>query len=423
MTEAPNRLVLNGAAGDLMVSREPEVLIEGPAGTGKTLACLTKCVANCEEVAGARVLIARATRVSMTQSLLVTLERTLITEKHHARKVSGAHRSGRTLYSFANGSEIVVGGLDNSERIMSTEYDLIYVAEATEITEEDWERLLTRLRNNRLHYQQAIADCNPGPPGHWLNQRAARGQMRRLLSRHCDNPSLTPEYLGVLSKLTGHRRARLYEGRWVAGEGSVYGADFIEARNVIDPFTIPSDWPMFVGWDPGYDHPTAILWFAVAPNGCLYVIDEIFEGGKSVAEHCRTIRRKNTGRTILRYYGDPQHAFSSTAQSPESIATQAKKHLGVGMVPWRKTGTQEEAMVNKVRERFQTSMLKFFRTCQNTINEHQSWMYKRTGKGELPPGEDAFEDKDNHTCDVVKGVIAMNLKFGLHQGVRIVVPP
>ena len=56
------------------------------------------------------------------------------------------------------------------------------------------ERLGRALRHNAMPYQQALADCNPGPELHWLNQRAEHGLMRRLVATHADNPTLTAEY-------------------------------------------------------------------------------------------------------------------------------------------------------------------------------------------------------------------------------------
>jgi hypothetical protein len=58
--------------------------------------------------------------------------------------------------------------MDNPDRIMSTEFDTVFVQEATELTETDWENLTTRLRNFVLPYQQLTADCNSGSPSHWL---------------------------------------------------------------------------------------------------------------------------------------------------------------------------------------------------------------------------------------------------------------
>jgi hypothetical protein len=437
---------LRGALAALYRCTAPEVLVEGRAGTSKTTGILVKLIADCERHEGCRVLICRQTRKSLSESVMVTFDR-MIRPGHPAYKA--VQRINRHANEWPNGSTIVWGGLDNPAGLFSTEWDRVYVAEATEVPLDAWDLFGRAMRNNRTPYHQRIADCNPGPPGHWLNQRATPATdvlrdswktkadydrlqvynhhqvmqpghpMRRLISVHQDNPAywdavhwrwlpLGEQFvMGTLAGMSGHNRARMFDGRWRAAEGSVYGAEFDETRNVISPFPIPADWPWYLGWDPGYDHPTAILWFAVAPNGTLYVVDEIYEGGKSVEEHCKAVHAHNGGRTVLRSYADPQHAFSRTAQSPETIASQAARH-GVRLVPWPRTAGQEEAMVNKVRERMRHGTLKFFRTCTNAIREHQNWMYKRTAQGERPPGEDAFEDKDNHTCDVVKGVVAAN---------------
>src|SRR6185503_16380961 len=106
--------------------------------------------------------------------------------------------------------------------LFSTEFDLIYVNEATELTENEWESLHRALRNNVAPYQQLVGDCNPDAPTHWLNQRCIAGRTKRLLSRHADNPTLTPAYLERLDRLTGVRRQRLFLGLWVAAEGQIW---------------------------------------------------------------------------------------------------------------------------------------------------------------------------------------------------------
>jgi hypothetical protein len=125
---------------------------------------------------------------------------------------------------------------------------LAYINEANEISEDDWEYLIARLRHNKLSWQQGIADCNPDAPNHWLNRRPSRQltdengqrvfdaagkpvpQMVRLVSRHIDNPAYydrvkrcwTPQgraYMAMLNGLTGTRRSRLLLGQWVAASG------------------------------------------------------------------------------------------------------------------------------------------------------------------------------------------------------------
>lgn len=396
-----------GAALALLDCEAPEVLIEGPAGTGKSRAVLEKLNYLCETHPGIRVLIARATRTSLTESVLVTLETKVLWQGHPA--ITGdASRANRHSYDYPNGSTIVCGGLDHPERLFSTEWDLVYVPEATETTEDAWEKFARAMRNHKLHYQQRIADCNPGAPGHWLNQRAKRGQMVRLKSLHEDNPSCTPTYLQELSNLTGHRRARLFEGRWVSAEGGVF-PEFDEAVHVQPHFDVPSDWPVYLGLDPGYDHPCAILWFCVAPNNHLYIIDELYRGGLGIPEHAADIKARNPGRNMRAYYADPQHAFSQTAQSPKTIADQLRE-CGLTFQPWPRS-TDVAAMVEAVRRRLQAKTLHVFSTCTNTISEFQSWAYKRTANGQQPAGDDQFEDRNNHAMDVVKGIIATNPTF------------
>ncbi len=343
----------------------------------------------------------------MTESALVTLEREFLVDGHPARRGSDASRATRHNYVFPNGSEIICGGLDNPDRIMSTEYDMVLVVEATEVNEEAWEKLLTRLRNNQVPFQQAIAECNPSAPGHWLNKRAGDGKMARLISRHEDNPSLTPEYLDRLSKLTSHRRARLYLGIWAAAEGAVF-PEFEEAVHCVDTFNPPSDWPWYVGWDPGYAHPTGIPWVTVSPSGDMFVGDEIYRGGLSVQQHCETVMRMMAGRTVRRWYGDPHEFFSMRAQG-DSVAVQCRKAGLPNFYPW--ANQNKGAMVNGLRELLLNTIngkhpaLYVMRNCVNTIMEFQTWAYKKKADGSLAGGsDDAFCDEFNHMMDSLIGM-------------------
>lgn len=100
---------VHGAAAELMVTTAPEVLIEGPAGTGKTRAVLERVNAVCEQYPRARALIARATRTSSTESILVTLERDVL-RLDLPGMLRNISRGQRDSYEYENGSTIVVGG-------------------------------------------------------------------------------------------------------------------------------------------------------------------------------------------------------------------------------------------------------------------------------------------------------------------------
>jgi hypothetical protein len=67
-----------GAALELLRCKATEVVISGPAGTGKSLACLYKLHYCASEVSRVRALILRKTRESLTESALVTFERDVL---------------------------------------------------------------------------------------------------------------------------------------------------------------------------------------------------------------------------------------------------------------------------------------------------------------------------------------------------------
>ena len=273
-----------GAAEKLFLLRNMkpvpmEVLLDGPAGTGKTRVCLELVNHYCEEYPGIRVLLVRQTRHSMSETVLVTFEEKVLWEGHSAI-VGDARRNNRQFYHYENGSHIVVGGLDNSDRIMSSEYDICVVFEATETSLESWEKILTRMRNNKMPFQQVIADCNPGAAGHWLNQRALAGKMVRLVSRHTDNPSLTPEYLEALTHLTGARYERLCMGRWVSEEGLIYN-EWDAAKHILPQNKVPQMKWHFASVDWGFRAPGVCQVWGVDGERKLYLVSETYRVQKN----------------------------------------------------------------------------------------------------------------------------------------------
>ena len=291
-----------GAAAALFYDCSPEVLLSGPAGTGKSLACLAKMHTLAMHAPGFRGLIVRKTRESLTEAALVTFEKNVVPEDC-AIFATGGQRKMRQAYTYSNGSTIVVGGMDKAGKVMSTEYDVIYVQEAIELTEDDWESLTTRCRDLRqppaLAYQQLIADTNPDKPTHWLKRRCDAGKTRLYESRHEDNATLwdTPAgawtdagtaYLAKLNALTGARLQRLRYGRWVQAEGVVYeGWD--AAIHVVDRFPIPNHWPRIWSVDFGFTNPFVCQFWTIDDDGRLFLYREIYHTKRLVEDHAKRI--------------------------------------------------------------------------------------------------------------------------------------
>ena len=326
-TEAQKPYKPYGACESLFYCRDPEVLIEGPAGTGKSRSVAERCHLICMKYPNTRILWVRKTRTSLTESILVTYERDVVPAGHPCLR--GPSRPMRHSYNYPNGSTIVLGGMDRPERIMSTEYDMACAFEATELTENDWEMVQTRLRNGKLPYQQGVCDCNPGPPSHWLNQRANTARMTRLLSRHEDNPTVTPEYIAVLDALQGVRYLRLRLGQWAAAEGAVW-EEWDAAVHVIDPFPIPADWQRVRVIDFGHTNPFVCQWWALDEDGRAYLYRELYHTGRIVADHGKQILELSKGEQINATVSDHDASDRATLQAAGIDTMRADKRWSVG---------------------------------------------------------------------------------------------
>lgn len=357
-----------GGADKLFRAHDRQILYVGPSGTGKTRAVLEKMYLMAMKHPGIRVLLARSTRASMNESVLVTLERKVLPESCGLH--TGTQRNTRSNYTLSNGSELVVLGLDNVNRIMSADYDAAAVFEATEIAEDDWEKIDTRLRNGKLGYYQMIADCNPGSPNHWLKQRADKGSMTVIESQHSDNPTCTPEYLAALSRLTGHRRARLFEGRWAMPEGLVYPA-FMEA--VVEPWAEIPEGRLVGGLDFGWNDPFAalggVLYEDENGRACIYVFYERYKRQTPMSAHAEALRRLER----MTWYCDPSR--------PDLI-----REMRVADIWTRPANNAILAGVDAVSARLESGRLFISSQCTAIIAEAQGYAYPKDGLGEKPEG-------------------------------------
>lgn len=254
-----------GASADLFREHGPEVVISGAAGTGKTYGALWRLHLAALKYPGMRGIMLRKVQEDLTASALVTYQERVLGAGRFSVRAFGGSKLTPAGFQYPNGSMLLIGGLDKPDKVMSREYDLVYVNEATEVTEEDWEKLTTRTRWGVMPFQQVFGDCNPQGPGHWLYKRHIDGRLKMLFSVHEDNPSLWDgdewtragsAYISRLDALTGFRRDRLRLGLWTSAEGVVY-PDFNRQTHV--KAVNCEGWSTVLGMDVGTRNPTALL--------------------------------------------------------------------------------------------------------------------------------------------------------------------
>lgn len=321
--------------------QDPEVLLIGPAETGKTIALLWKIHRLATKYKNASLVILRKTLTSTYGTVLRTFEEKILGEALGpvVTKYGGEKAQ---WYDYPNGARVWVAGLDKSSKILSAEHDCIYVNQSEELTLDDWETLTTRTtgRAGHLPYPQTIGDANPSYPSQWLYKRET---IKRFYSWHQDNPTLYDqekkewtkqgkETRRRLSNLTGLRRTRLFEGKAAQAEGVIY-EDWNEAIHVIDPFEIPDDWRRFRCVDFGFTNAFVCQWWALDDDGRMYLYREIYHTKRLVEDHARQIVELSEGeliettvcdhdaedRATLERHGVPTRA----ASKPVSLGIQA----------------------------------------------------------------------------------------------------
>jgi len=297
--------------------------------THNTIAALSKLHALCIKYPGCRVLMTRKLYSSLVSTALVTYYRKILPFPPSSRKcpveVFGGGRPETITYP--NGSEIVVAGLDNADKILSGEYDFSYINQAEELTLHDWEQVLSRTtgRAGNAPYSQVIGDANPGPDTHWLLKRPS---ITRLDVTHEDNPALYDHErgewteqgertIGILSSMTGLRYKRGFLGLWAGAEGQIYEG-FDESVHIVDSFPIPDHWPKWRVIDFGYTHPLVCQWWTANPGGVLYLYREIYMTGRLVEEHVNGYRG-DPG--ILALSGQEQYEATICDHDAEDRAT------------------------------------------------------------------------------------------------------
>ncbi|WP_406600729.1 PBSX family phage terminase large subunit [Leptospira sanjuanensis] len=359
-----------------------EICYDGGARSGKTYLVIKAIISRAWISKESRHLIARYRlnhlRMSVWKQTLLPCLRDMGFRKGQDYEIN----ESELLVTFSNGSEIYAAGLDDSDRvekIMGTEFNTIFINEATQISYATFQKIKTRLSYVRHDLtNKLIVDCNPRNRFHWifkyfvLRQDPETGEallahrIKRISRRHwtpLDNPHLSEEYKELLNELTGIERDRLYLGQWVDVQGLVY-PKFENA--IVEPFEIPPEWDCAGSIDFGYTNPFVFLWFYYdKSNETWYLADEYYVAEKTVRAHCEEIKQ----------YRKP-NLFLTADHDAEDRATMAE--CGFSTIAADKDVSTGIQAVIKLLEAVHGIKLRIFRTCVHVIEEFSIYSWEET---------------------------------------------
>jgi len=311
----------------------------------------------------------------------------LLTDIIHANDLESIFVINKTEMSIScsNGSRLIMSGLDNVEKLKSiTGINRLWIEEANEISEQDFNQLDLRLRGkNNLGYQMTFT-FNPVSELHWLKRVFFDIGMIDafiLKTTYIDNHHLDERYKDTLERLK--EQDYLYYRIYALGEwGSLGNLIFSNwEKQDMDASTFDN---IFNGLDFGFaDDPTAFVRLHYdKKHKAIYILDEMYEKGMFIDELANELKQKVKNEMV-----------TCDSSEPRSIAD--LKRNGIRAVAAKKgPGSIEHGI-----KFLQSCKIYVNPNCNNIIKELSSYKYREDKDGNII---NKPVDFNNHLLDALR---------------------
>lgn len=386
-TEA-KRLALEppqAAQKPFFAARQRFVCYGGARGGGKSWCVRQKAILMAFRWAGIKILIMRKTLEDLRDNFIRPMTATL--------NGFAQYRYQERTFLFPNGSLVIFGYCARESDIQhyqGQEYDVIFIDEATQFTEDMFKLLLPSVRGVNAFPKRVYLTCNPGDVGHaWVKRLFIDRDFREgedpddyvmFRAKVTDNEILMrsdPEYVKMLDALPEKKRAAWRDGDWDVFAGQ-YFTEWDRDAHVCEAFAPPAWWRWYVTMDYGLDMLAALL-IGVDATGEAYVVGEVYEGrdlgdghdGLIVSEAAKRVKELADGRTVTAFLAPPD-LWNRRQETGKSVADIFAEH-GVYLT---KTSNDRIDGWMAVKEWLKPRMcedgverprLRFFPNCRNII--------------------------------------------------------
>lgn len=215
------------------------LVLKGGGGSGKSIFAGRKILERATSEPGHRVLVIRKVERTIRHSCFDQLKDQALT--YYAEHVAYIPKgeSSEMYIKLKNGSVIYFVGLDNPEKLKSIfDITMIWLEEASELAEGDFNQMDIRLRTDFPFYLQMIITFNPIAITHWLKKRffdKPDPRARVHESTYKDNRFLRQEAIETLEAF--RERDEYYYMVYCLGQWGVVGRPVFNAKAVAERLT------------------------------------------------------------------------------------------------------------------------------------------------------------------------------------------
>ncbi len=285
---APNEKQRNA-----MLAKCKYVAYGGARGGGKSWFVRTKAILLSYRYPGIRQLIVRRTYPELMKNHIDVMRVQLLGFARYNDKDK--------VLKFPNGSTIHFTYCDkenDTDRLQGTEYDVIFLDEATQLSEMQMRKINACVRGVNDFPKRVYYTCNPGGQGHayikrlFIDRRYESGENPEdytfIKALPTDNLALTrsqPDYIKQLEALPPKLRRAWLDGDWDIFEGQFFEEftddpqHYKDGRytHVIEPFDVgATNMRIYRSYDFGYNKPFSVGWWAVSQDNMIYRILELY---------------------------------------------------------------------------------------------------------------------------------------------------
>lgn len=393
-----------------------ELLVEGSAGSGKTIFACYKVIFYALNNPNASIYVYRVTLPALKKTSWKEIRNILDSLKleYEENKTDG-------IITFPNNSKIFFGALDELSKVRSLNADLIYIEQAEELTNFDfYVELMLRLgrgevTKNGESYAQMLLVVQPESENHWIYQyfheladvkgateeefheNWLRAKKERQIahfhySQNYKLPLKSRQYYDNLKDIDYELWLRYSAGKWGKISNVIYpNYDTVVARNEFEFYT--------AGVDFGFNNPACFLLCGWFDNEC-YVLDEVYQSELLNNEFIVKCTEMLASHDLLPSF---VHTVFCDAANPDKIEE------------FKQNGYNAKGGVKDVTAKIQTTKqtkLHISSLCSNTLREIKGYKWKSDKDGVVL---DEPVKLDDHAMDAlgynvygVRGMLSPN---------------
>lgn len=356
----------------------------GSAGSGKSVFIAQKLIVKALSQKR-RILVvrkvARTIRDSVFQLILNTLQ------QFHLLEYCSVNKTNFTI-GLPNESQFIFYGLDNSEKMKSiTDVTDIWIEEATEATQDDFNQLDLRLRAQKPQLQVFLS-FNPVSKVNWVyryffeNGKPANTII--IKTTYKDNRFLPQEYINALEEM--ERTNPTYYKIYALGE--FCSLDRLIFNNwEIGVAEDTKNYSLLLGLDFGYinDATAFVVAYLDENSKTIYIDNELYQTGLLNDQIANAIKYMGFAKSVI------------IADSAEQKSIEEIRREGVSRI---RAASKGQGSILQGIQKLQQYRLVVNPRCVNMITELQnySWKKDKITNEYINEPNDSF----NHLCDALR---------------------